>query len=58
MKFDVEKQYLENYPYYGRFCQDKFVNDHFFHNKKNGVFVDIGAYDGVESSNTLFSKKV
>lgn len=54
MAYDVEDQYLENFPYYGRFGQDKFVYEHFFQNKKDGVFVDIGAYDGVESSNTLF----
>jgi FkbM family methyltransferase len=54
MKYDVEKQYLEFYPYYGRFGQDKYVNENFFLNKRDGSFVDIGAYDGVESSNTLF----
>lgn len=52
--YDVDKQYLSFYPYYARHGQDKFVNEHIFKNKKRGVFIDIGAYDGVESSNTLF----
>jgi FkbM family methyltransferase len=54
MKYDVEEQYLELYPYYGRFGQDRYIHENFFLNKKDGLFVDIGAYDGVESSNTLF----
>lgn len=37
--------------------QDKFLNEHFFHNKKDGVFIDIGAYDGVTHSNTYFFEK-
>lgn len=32
--------------------QDKIV-DEYFHGKRNGVFVDVGAYDGVTFSNTL-----
>lgn len=55
MKYkNVEPQYLSFYPYYARHGQDKFLNENIFKNKKNGVFVDVGAYDGVESSNTLF----
>lgn len=34
--------------------QDQFVEERFFKNKTNGVFVDIGAYDGVTGSNTYF----
>ena len=40
--------------YYGQTGQDKFVNEHFIRNKKNGVFVDIGAHDGISFSNTYF----
>lgn len=51
---DVEIQYLINAPYYARSGQDKYLNEEIFKGKLNGVFVDLGAYDGVESSNTLF----
>lgn len=37
--------------------QDKFLNENFFKNKKNGIFLDIGAHDGKSLSNTLFFEK-
>jgi FkbM family methyltransferase len=37
--------------------QDKYLNEEVFKNKKGGVFVDIGAYDGVSLSNTYFFEK-
>ncbi len=43
--------------YTGQVGQDKFANEMFFKNKKNGVFVDIGAFDGVTHSNTYFFEK-
>lgn len=36
--------------------QDKIV-DEYLHGKRNGVFVDIGAYDGVTFSNTLMLER-
>ena len=30
------------------------LNENIFKGKKNGIYVNLGAYDGVESSNTLF----
>ena len=33
--------------YYGQYEQDRFLYETFFKNKKNGVFVDIGAHDGL-----------
>lgn len=42
--------------YYSQDGQDKFIAD-LFKNKRNGVFVDIGAYDGVEYSNSFFMEK-
>lgn len=51
---NVENQYFINFPYYSRHGQDRYLNEHVFHGMKKGVFVDIGAYDGIESSNTLF----
>lgn len=43
--------------YHSQTGQDKFVNEHFFKNKRGLMFVDIGAYDGVTISNSLFFEK-
>lgn len=43
--------------YYSQYQQDRFLNEVLFKNKKNGVFVDIGANDGVTISNTYFFEK-
>ena len=51
---NVDAQYLRAFPYYGRHGQDKYLNEEVFGRKRHGVFVDLGAYDGIESSNTLF----
>jgi FkbM family methyltransferase len=37
--------------------QDQFLNEMYFKNKKNGVFIDIGAHDGMSLSNTWFFEK-
>lgn len=37
--------------------QDRFINEHFFHNRKGGFFLDIGAHDGQSFSNTWFFEK-
>lgn len=43
--------------YYGQFNQDKFVNEKYFHDLRGGVFVDVGAHNGVSLSNTYFFEK-
>lgn len=43
--------------YYSQFKQDEYLNNAIFKNKKNGVFIDIGAYDGVLLSNSYFFEK-
>lgn len=43
--------------YYSQYGQDKFVHETFFKNYKGGVFVDIGAHDGISLSNTYFFEK-
>jgi len=40
--------------FYSQYAQDKFVHDTFFPGKRGGIFVDIGAHDGVRISNTKF----
>ncbi len=41
------------YPYVSQAGQDTVV-DQLFRAKRSGTFVDIGGYDGVSGSNTLF----
>lgn len=40
--------------FFSQFSQDKFIYETFFQNTPDGYFVDIGAYDGVIDSNSLF----
>ncbi|NTW63109.1 MAG: FkbM family methyltransferase [Chlorobiaceae bacterium] len=40
--------------FYSQFGQDQFLFERFFYGKRDGIFVDIGAYDGKTFSNTLF----
>lgn len=37
--------------------QDMYINEKIFHNKKNGIFLDIGAHNGVAINNSLFFEK-
>jgi FkbM family methyltransferase len=43
--------------FYSQVGQDRFIFDSFFRGKRNGVFVDVGAYDGEKFNNTLFFEK-
>ena len=43
--------------YYAQYKQDKFLNEVVFNQKKGGVFIDIGAHDGVTFSNTYYFEK-
>ena len=52
-------QYLMPFaPYYSQCGQDKYLNEKCFRNKRGGVFVDIGAHDGISYSNTYYFEKV
>jgi hypothetical protein len=42
--------------YYSQSGQDKWVNQ-FFNSKTNGFFIEVGAYDGIQTSNTYFLEK-
>lgn len=42
---------------FSQYGQDIFVNEYFFKNKEGGVFIDIGASDGITLSNTYFFEK-
>jgi len=43
--------------YQSQHGQDKFIHENFFPEKKEGTFVEIGAYDGTTFSNTYFFEK-
>ncbi len=40
--------------YYSQYDQDKFLEERVFCGYKDGVFVDVGAYDGKHINNTLY----
>lgn len=48
---------LQAETYFSQFQQDKIINETYFHNMKGGIFVDIGAHNGVIFNNTLFFEK-
>lgn len=43
--------------YHSQCGQDRYINETFFKSYKNGIFLDIGAHDGVRGSNTCFFEK-
>lgn len=45
---------MENIVYYSQCQEDIFLNENYFKNKKNGVYIELGALDGVLFSNTKF----
>lgn len=51
---DVVAEELE---FNSQYQQDQYVYENFFKNKRNGVFVDVGAHDGLLLSNTYFFEK-
>src|ERR1700737_1153698 len=46
-----------NPQFHSQCGQDKYLYTNFFKDKPNGVFVDVGAHDGVSLSNTFFFEK-
>jgi FkbM family methyltransferase len=51
-------RYRRQHPeYFSESFQDRFLNETIFQNRRGGVFVDIGAHDGITGSNTLFFEK-
>jgi len=43
--------------FYSQYCQDRSLENCIFKSFKNGVFMDVGAHDGVDLNNTLFFEK-
>lgn len=48
---------IDKPKYFSQFEQDKALNEEIFKWKRNGFFVDIGAYDGIWASNSYFFEK-
>jgi len=48
---------LKGDGFYSQCGQDKWINDCFFNEKIDGVFIDIGAHDGVSFSNSYYFEK-
>jgi len=44
-------------PYFSQTGQDKFLDEVIFKGKENGVFIDVGAHDGISFSNTYYFEK-
>ena len=55
--WDCEKFFFWNERYPSQAGQDKIIKEVFFKNKKNGFFVEIGAYDGVVGSNCYYFER-
>ncbi len=43
--------------YYSQCGQDQYVNEHYFKNRRDGVFIEIGTHNGMTYSNTYFFEK-
>jgi len=43
--------------FYSQFGQDKYLEENVFKGYKNGIFVDVGAHDGLSINNTLYFEK-
>ena len=56
--WQVEKQLGLHARYFSQAGQDRYLGERIFRNKRNGVFVEIGGYDGWTGSNCVFFEKV
>ena len=53
----LEKSFHWHERYFSQAGQDKRIKDAFFRNRKDGFFLEIGAFDGVTGSNCLHFEK-
>ena len=49
--WNCERSFFWNEKYTSQAGQDKIIKKNFFDGKKNGFFIEIGAYDGISGSN-------
>lgn len=43
--------------YYSQWSQDEFIETHIFRGFREGIFIDVGAHDGINFSNSYFFEK-
>lgn len=55
--YELEKLLNLNEHFFSQAGQDKFINNSYFRSMKNGFFVEIGAYNGIDGSNCYFFEK-
>ena len=55
--WSCEKSFFWNENFFSQFGQDKIIKNYFFQNKKNGLFVEIGAFNGISGSNCFHFEK-
>jgi len=48
---------LSGKTYYSQHGQDRFLEEYIFRGYSNGIFVDVGANDGISINNTLYFEK-
>ena len=57
LQLSISDVCTEELKFYSQYQQDQYLYENIFKGKRNGVFVDIGAHDGVTLSNTYFFEK-
>jgi len=55
--FSVIHNIISRSKFYSQDGQDKYLETNVFKGFKNGVFMDVGAHDGIKINNTLFFEK-
>ncbi len=53
----MNDKFFRDENYYSQFGQDKYLDQVVFKGKTHGFFVELGAYDGINCSNTYFFEK-
>ena len=59
IKRDIYEKFINenSISYQSQWDQDKILNNELFKNNKNGIYIDIGAHDGISGSNSYFFEK-
>jgi len=48
---------MQQFEFFSQVGQDKYIYENFFKDKESGFFLDIGAHDGIDKSNSYFFEK-